>query len=229
MKCRALMLITMLSVALAAPTRITATSSDTLVTVGSPTSPFTQNKQNEPAIAVDANHPNILAAGSNDEIDLEACNAGNPTTCPFTPGVGVSGIYFSFNSGTSWTQPTYSGWTARDCVGAPGFTCTPHVGPIGTLPKYYENGLVSGGDPALAFGPRPGADGTFSWANGERLYYANLTANFRIRSGSTTRHPVLSLDMPTSAMLLSAARRKGGRFPLRSRWIPLQMAAIPGR
>jgi hypothetical protein len=144
-----------------------AFSGDTLVTVGSPPKPFPQNKQNEPALAVDANHPNILAAGSNDEIDLAPC-AGS--SCPFTLGVGVSGIYFSFNSGTSWMQPTYTGWSAR--------TGTPGVGPIGTLPNYYENGLVSGGDPALAFGPRPGPDGTFSWANGSRLYYANLTSNF---------------------------------------------------
>jgi hypothetical protein len=153
-----------------------AISQDTRVSIGSPVTPFPQNKQNEPALAVDAHNPLVLVAGSNDEIDLEACNAGDPTTCPFTAGVGLSGIYFSLDGGHSWTQPTYTGWTARDCLGpAP---CTPHVGPIGTLPKYFEDGLVSDGDPALAFGPRPDANGHFSFANGSRLYYANLTSNF---------------------------------------------------
>ena len=148
----------------------------TLVTVGSPISPFSQNKQNEPAVAIDAHDPSMVVAGANDNIDDEACNAGDPTTCPFTQGVGGSGVYFSFDGGHSWTQPTYTGWTARDCLGPA--ACTPHVGPIGTLPHYFENGLVSDGDPGVTFGPRPGADGTFSWANGSRLYYSNLTSNF---------------------------------------------------
>jgi hypothetical protein len=154
-------------------------SPDTLVTVGSPSSPFSENKQNEPALAVDASTPATLVAGANEEVDMEACNAGDDTTCPFTPGVGSSGDYFSFDSGTTWTEPTYTGLSGRACQGVVGNSdppCTPATGPIGTLPKYSENGLVSDGDPAVAFGPRPGPGG-FSWANGSRLYYANLTSN----------------------------------------------------
>jgi hypothetical protein len=167
-------------------------NSDTLVTSGSPPSPFPQNKQNEPAAVVNPAVPTIAAAGVNDEIDLEACNNRDDKTCPFTPGVGVSGIYFSDDGGSSWMQPTYHGFTARDCLGlvgtslAPADNCDPHPGPIGTLPRYYENGLVADGDPAVGFGPRLGANGRFSWSNGWRLYYANLASNFAAERSEQT-------------------------------------------
>src|SRR5438477_3880635 len=146
-----------------------AAGGDTRVTVGSPPSPFSQNKQNEPAVAINPIDPSIVAAGANEEVDMEACNNRADTTCPFTQGVGVSGVYFSDDSGSSWSQPTYSGWTARDCLGVPGTdpgnpadNCDPHPGPIGTLPRYYENGLVSDGDPAVGFGPQSDSQGHFS-------------------------------------------------------------------
>ncbi len=67
------------------PVSIAAAASpdtSTRVSVGSPPNPLSQNKQNEPGLALDANHPNILIAGSNDEIDMETCNAGNPHLMP---------------------------------------------------------------------------------------------------------------------------------------------------
>jgi hypothetical protein len=161
-----------------APAALADHDAETEVTVGSNDAVFSQNKQNEPAIAVDAAHPDVLAAGSNDNIDMESCSYGDPTTCPFTPNVGGSGIYFSFDRGDAWLQPTYTGWTARHCNAEtpPLPECQPAFGPIGTLPWYFESGLVSDGDPALAFGPQPGPNG-FAWENGSRLYYANLTSN----------------------------------------------------
>jgi hypothetical protein len=148
--------------ALTAPMMAGAQTAESKVTVGSPTTPYLPNASNEPALAMDANNPAVLAAGANDLVDSSPCKG---SSCDLTPDIGISGIYFSFNRGDTWTQPTYTGLTAQNG--------TTHVGPIHTLPKYLENGMSSHGDPALAFGPKPGPGG-FSWANGSRLYYANL-------------------------------------------------------
>jgi hypothetical protein len=159
--------VTLGAAAVGAVPGIAQAAGTSMVTVGSPDTPFPQNKQNEPYVAIDPTNPSVVAAGANDEIDLAPCDG---SSCPFTAGVGVSGVYFSSDGGASWTQPTYQGFSARNG--------TPGSGPIGTLPHYFENGLVSDGDPSLAFGPQPDGKGGFSYEKGSRLYYANLTANF---------------------------------------------------
>jgi hypothetical protein len=159
----ALAALLLLSGTLAMLTPAHAVSPEAKVSVGSPPSPYLPNGINEPALAMDANHPEILAAGANDLVDSSPCQGSN---CDLTPDIGISGIYFSFNSGETWVQPTYPrGLTAQ--------SGTTQVGPIHTLPNYFEHGMSSHGDPAVAFGPKPGPGG-FSWANGSRLYYANL-------------------------------------------------------
>jgi hypothetical protein len=188
------------------------------VSVGSPPNVTPQNHQNEPAVAVDANHPNFLVAGWNDFVDWAPCPRADAVefgTCadPADDGVGLSGVAFSFDSGRSWTRPTYTGWTAADCN--PTATCTAHEGPIHTLPWYYENRLVSSGDPAVAVGPIPAANGTFSWTNGSRVYYANLVGAWP--SGFAFPNPefhgflgigVSRLDNPTPTSVLNKASWK---------------------
>ena len=142
-----------LLLAFAAPAAAQA-ATEALVNTGSPATPFPQNKQNEPTVAIDPLDPSVAIAGSNDEIDEPRCG-GNE--CPFAQGIGNSGVYFSFNGGTSWTQPTYDGYSGRTGVGFGASGCTGcGPGPIGTLPNYFEQRLVSDGDPVVDFGPTPG-------------------------------------------------------------------------
>jgi hypothetical protein len=175
-----------------------------LVTVGSPVGNHPQNAQNEPALAIDPIHPNILAAGANDLVDMQPCSRLASTTAgacsfplgTFNLGVGLSADYFSFDSGHSWVQPTYQGLTAADCDPTVE-PCTPHPGPIHTVPNFYENGLRSRSDPGVAFGPVPGPNG-FSWSNGERLYYSTLATNLddtTIRSDGNSQNSSIAITV----------------------------------
>src|SRR5437763_191060 len=133
-----------LAVAFAAPAA--AQAAESLVTSASPTGSFPQNKHNEPSVAIDPKNPKLVVAGSNDEIDELPCDGNN---CPFVQGIGNSGVYISFDGGTSWTEPTYPGFSGRSGT----LKTAANGGEIGTLPHYDAAGLVSDGDPGLAFGP----------------------------------------------------------------------------
>ena len=207
------------AVALVAAAALIATASafGSNVSVGSPPDTTPQNHQNEPAVAMNANHPDVLVAGWNDFVDWAPCPEADTIaagTCadPADDGVGLSAVAFSFDRGNSWIRPSFTGWTANDCV--PTMTCTPHEGSIHTLPWYFENRLVSSGDPAVAFGPVP-VDGKFSWANGSRVYYGNLMGPWP--AGFTFPNPefhgflgvgVSRLDNPTPTSVLSKASWK---------------------
>ena len=125
------------AVVFASPTLAQTTS---IVSSGSPPGTTPQNHQNEPAVAMDANAPSTLIAGSNDFVDQAPCPRtlaiNNGTCLNRAAGVGLSGVYFSFDSGHRWTQPTYTGWTNSDCD--PTKTCTnPQIGP--DTPWVYGN------------------------------------------------------------------------------------------
>jgi hypothetical protein len=122
------------------------------------TAVFPTNKQNEPTIAVNPVHPSYLIAGSNDEQRQPPCGPGPvrgdvpASDCSFYPGVGTSGIYLSSDGGSSWTNN----------------------GLLDDQPSWAGSGVISDGDPVIAYGPKPDGHGGFSYADGARAYYASL-------------------------------------------------------
>ncbi|HEV2249708.1 MAG TPA: sialidase family protein [Candidatus Limnocylindria bacterium] len=138
------------------------------------TARFPTNKQNEPSVAIAPDGTHAIA-GSNDEQKQPACGpgaqrgAGAPANdCSFFPNVGTSGVYTSSDAGATWTNrgllPGYSD------------TGTSVAASAGALPTSAPAGSkVSDGDPVVAFGPKL-VNGAFTYAQGARAYYANLTA-----------------------------------------------------
>lgn len=110
---------------------------------------FPQNKQNESPMAVSPFNAAVVASGANDEIEEPDCTpaTGGPSSCPFAPGVNVTGVYISTDGGASYAQH---------------------------LLHWNSSGLVADGDPVVAFGPRPGGA---SNAAGGRLYAGSLAGS----------------------------------------------------
>jgi hypothetical protein len=116
--------------------------------------PFSQNKQNEPAITRDP-LTGVLIAGANDELEQPLC-PGTTTPlaspCPFAPGIPTSAYYRSTDNGKTWTGAF--------------------------LPGFDTIGRLSGGDPSLDYGPQLCANGTFSFSCGVTIYYGSLADPF---------------------------------------------------
>jgi len=215
---------TLLTLTIAGLPQAHGTAVEALVSVGSPINLHPRNAQNEPALAVDPLHPSTLVAGSNDLVDMQPCSRDASTksgACSyplgtFNLGVGLQGVYFSFDNGHNWVQPTYQGLTAAGCdptADSPTSPCQAEVGDIHTVPNFYENGLRSRSDPGVAFGPKPGADGTFSWSNGTRLYYSTLATNLTDTTIGTEGQ-----NTPTSVVVSHFDDLSSANYQDQSRW-----------
>ena len=175
-------LITLLLVVAAAGTAIAASSTNAQANqpqiagdaTSNTTARFPTNKQNEPTVAIAPDGIHAIG-GANDEQKQPPCGPGPvrgtapANDCSFFPGVGTSGVYTSSDAGATWmNRGVLPGYADTGAAVAPSAGALATSAPAGSL--------VSDGDPVVVFGPKPGADGTFSWSNGTRAYYANLSA-----------------------------------------------------
>jgi len=117
------------------------------------TARFPKNKQNESPMAVNPTDANNAISGANDEIQEPDCTpeTGDPSNCPFVPGVDTSGVYWTTDGGANWNQ-TILDW-------------------------YPSAGITSDGDPVVAFGPQPDGNGGFTYDNGARAYFGSLAGS----------------------------------------------------
>ncbi|HLQ15202.1 MAG TPA: sialidase family protein [Candidatus Eisenbacteria bacterium] len=164
-------------------------------------SPFPQNKQNEPSIAQNPTNRMQLIAGSNDEIDEPACHGGTTPGCPFTFGVGGSGVYVSNDGGVHWSQ--FSAPSGGDNT----ISFNGDRSKIHTLPGFGKlsrdlgiPGLASDGDPAIAFS-RDGIAyyGSLAGVRGIVTNSELLTVSRSTDGGQHWSGPVLATDRTNPA------------------------------
>lgn len=140
-------LFTLLMVSVASALNVTETD------VSPVTAHFPQNKQNESPMAVNPVDPMNAISGANDEIQEPDCTpaTGGSSSCPFSPTVDTSGVYWTTDGGANWNQ-TILDW-------------------------YPSSGMTSDGDPVVAFGPKPNGSGGFDYSNGARAYFGSLAGS----------------------------------------------------
>ena len=101
------------------------------------------------------------------------------------------------------------------------------MGPIHTVPNFYENGLRSRSDPGVAFGPVL-KNGTFSYANGTRLYYATLATNLtdtKIDQGGINANTAITVSYIDNLTPAGVADQSNWSKPF---FVPAHIAAAAG-
>ena len=156
-----------------------AAAQDTRVSIGSPVGPFSQNKQNEPAVADRPQPPQRPRRGRQRQHRHGGLQRRPDNTCPFTAGVGVSGVYFSSNSGAT-LDPADLHRPERPRLPRRGRRPIPAARPrpgrsarCPTTPRTISCPTATRRSPS-GRSRRPAEASRY--ANGSRLYYANLTS-----------------------------------------------------
>ena len=104
--------------AVLSPATAMAQSGDTLVTIGSPPTPFSQNKQNEPAVTYDPSNPQVARGGRERQHRPGGLQRGRPEDVPVHGWRRRLGHLLLVQRRPELdSQPTYNGLTARDCLG----------------------------------------------------------------------------------------------------------------
>ena len=133
----------------------TASAADTLVSTGSP-SPVLAEQAERAGRGRRPGAPEHRRRGLQRRDRHGGLQRRAGRRLPVHPGRRRLGHLLLADSGASWTQPTYTGLTGRNCLGAAGrhrpAVHADHRARSARCPNYAAAGLVSDGDPARRLG-----------------------------------------------------------------------------